>query len=142
MTALARVQCTALDCPDPLLLARFYAELLGGEINRPDSRWTADGDWVTLHTPTGTLLAFQRVPDHRPPRWPDPAYPQQSHLDFGVDDLEAAHQRVLEAGGTLLDTTHDAKPRGFRVYADPAGHPFCLVKELTEDRQHYPEGTA
>ncbi|MFD7664598.1 VOC family protein [Streptomyces sp. NPDC059788] len=139
MTATARVQCTALDCPDPLRLARFYAELLGGEINRRTSLWTTDDDWVTLHTATGTVLAFQRVPGHRPPRWPDPAHPQQSHLDLGVDDLETAHHKALDAGATLLDSTHDAPPRGFRVYADPAGHPFCLVRELPEDRQGYPK---
>ncbi|MFH8345690.1 VOC family protein [Streptomyces sp. NPDC018045] len=141
MTAIARVQCTALDCPDPQRLARFYAELLGGEINRPDSRWTPEDDWVTLHTGDGTVLAFQRAPDHRPPRWPDPAHPQQSHLDLGVDDLEAAHRQVLDAGATLLDSAHDATPQGFRVYADPAGHPFCLVRELPENRREYPKGS-
>ncbi|MEV5596840.1 VOC family protein [Streptomyces sp. NPDC052496] len=135
MTALARIQCTALDCPDPLRLARFYAELLGGEINRPTSLWTTDDDWMTLHPEDGPVLGFQRAPDHRPPRWPDPAHPQQSHLDLGVDDMEAAHRAVLDAGGTLLDTTHDTGTHGFRVYADPAGHPFCLVRERPKDRQ-------
>jgi hypothetical protein len=70
------------------------------------------------------VLCFQRVADFRPPRWPDPRYPQQSHLDLGVPDLEAAHEAALAAGASLLDPA-----RGWRVYADPAGHPFCLVRE-------------
>jgi hypothetical protein len=57
----------------------------------------------------------------RAPRWPDPAYPQQLHLDVAVPDLEAAEVDVLAHGGTKLRDSGK-----FRVYADPAGHPFCL----------------
>jgi hypothetical protein len=116
-----------LDCPDDEELARFYHALLGGEVNRPDRRWSLGGGWSTLHLPSGFVLCFQRVADYQPPRWPDPRYPQQSHLDLGVADLDAAHAEALAAGATLL-----ADPgRGWRVYADPAGHPFCLVREAT-----------
>ena len=65
-------------------------------------------------------LAFQLAPDHQPPTWPDPAVPQQYHLDVMVEDVAAAGPRVLALGATKLD--------GDDVYADPAGHPFCLVK--------------
>ena len=57
-----------------------------------------------------------------PPRWPDPAFPQQVHLDIHVDDITAAEAKVLALGGARLPSTEP----GFRVYADPAGHPFCL----------------
>jgi predicted enzyme related to lactoylglutathione lyase len=62
---------------------------------------------------------------HRPPRWPDPQCPQQFHLDFDVEDIDAAQERVLALGAVLL---HDSGGRnsGFRVFTDPAGHPFCL----------------
>ncbi|GAA1644777.1 VOC family protein [Catellatospora bangladeshensis] len=120
----AELQCVVLDCPEPKGLAEFYRRLLGGEVDRPDRRWSLDADWSTLHTPSGLVLAFQRVADHRAPRWPDPAHPQQFHLDFGVPDLDAAETEVLAAGATLLD----AGSHGWRVYADPAGHPFCLVR--------------
>jgi hypothetical protein len=120
----AILQCVVLDCSDDEVLARFYHALLGGEVNRPDRRWSLGGGWSTLHLPSGFVLCFQRVADHRPPRWPDPAYPQQSHLDLGVADLDAAHEEALAAGAVLLS---DAG--GWRVYADPAGHPFCLVRE-------------
>ncbi|MFJ3835722.1 VOC family protein [Streptomyces sp. NPDC054904] len=124
---IAELQCVVLDCPDPLRLAGFYAALLGGTVNRPDRRWTVDERWATLHTPTGAVLAFQQALDYQPPAWPDPSRPQQLHWDFAVPDLVRAEEQVLAVGATLLDASHDAE--GWRVYADPAGHPFCLIGE-------------
>ncbi|MEU6312878.1 VOC family protein [Streptomyces sp. NPDC047014] len=124
---IAELQCVVLDCPAPRQLAAFYQCLLGGTVDRPDPRWSVDETWSTLHTPSGTVLAFQYAADHRPPRWPDPARPQQFHLDLGVPDLDRAEEQVLAAGAALLERGEDA--RGWRVYADPAGHPFCLVRE-------------
>ncbi|MGW7440404.1 VOC family protein [Streptomyces sp. NPDC054849] len=123
---IAELQCVVLDCPEPRLLAAFYRSLLGGNVNQQDPRWSVDEDWATLHTASGLVLAFQRVVDHLPPSWPDPARPQQFHLDFGVPDLDRAQEEVLASGATLLDEGTDE--RGWRVYADPAGHPFCLVR--------------
>jgi len=124
---IGNLQCVVLDCPDVLSLAQFYRSIAGGIINKPDPRWDVSADFATLHTGTGFILAFQRAEDHRPPRWPDPAHPQQSHLDFAVTDLEQAHSDVLGLGAKLLDRGED--DRCWRVYADPAGHPFCLVWE-------------
>ncbi|MBA4866339.1 VOC family protein [Streptomyces sp. PSKA54] len=121
------LQCVVLDCPDPRALARFYGELLGGEVDRPDPRWSLDDDWSTLHAASGGLvLAFQRIGDHRPPRWPDPSAPQQFHLDIEVHDLDRVHGEVLGLGAVPLDLGDGT--RSWRVYADPAGHPFCLVR--------------
>ncbi|WP_344362903.1 VOC family protein [Streptomyces gobitricini] len=124
---IGRLQCTVLDCPDPRALARFYGGLLGGEVNRPDPRWSLDADWATLHLDGGQVLAFQRADPYHPPAWPDPARPQQFHLDVGVPDLARARRRVLDLGAAPLDDGDPA--RGWHVYADPAGHPFCLVRE-------------
>jgi catechol 2,3-dioxygenase-like lactoylglutathione lyase family enzyme len=123
----ATLQCVVLDCADDVELARFYQAVLGGEVNRRDRRWSVGGGWSTLHVPGGFVLCFQRVADHRPPRWPDPAFPQQSHLDLGVADLDVARAAAEAAGATVLDTQ-----RGWVVMADPAGHPFCLVRENAE----------
>ncbi|WP_298328241.1 VOC family protein [Haloactinopolyspora sp.] len=116
-------QCLVLDCPAPLELAAFYQSILGGEVNRPDKRWVLDDHWATLHTDT-TVLAFQRAEDYQPPAWPDPQRPQQLHIDVGVDDLDTAERQVLGLGAQLLD--RGERDRDWRVYADPAGHPFCL----------------
>jgi catechol 2,3-dioxygenase-like lactoylglutathione lyase family enzyme len=120
---LGKLQCVVLDCPDVLELAQFYQALLGGVVNQPDPRWTVDSAFSTLHADSGLVLAFQRTDDYRRPRWPDAAYPQQFHLDVEVADLDQAEAQVLGLGGGLLHVD----PRGWRVFADPAGHPFCLL---------------
>ncbi len=122
---LGHLECVVIDCPDPHRLARFYQALLGGEVDRPDRRFGLGPGWSTLHFGDGAVIAFQAVTDYRPPAWPDPERPQQVHLDIRVDDPAAAEERVLALDGTILDRGADG--RGWRVYADPAGHPFCLV---------------
>lgn len=118
---IGQLRSVVVDCPDPRALAAFYAELLGLSIAEEDS----EDDWVVLGGPRGThpRIAFQQAPDLRPPDWPDPERPQQFHLDVQVDDVDAAEQRVLALGARRLPGEGD----DFRVYADPAGHPFCLV---------------
>lgn len=118
------VQCVVLDCPEPKVLAEFYRGILGGEVDRPDRRWQLNDLWSTLHTDT-MVLGFQRATDYVAPEWPDPRKPQQFHLDIGVADLGVAKAEVLRLGGRLLDDSHDV----WWVFADPAGHPFCLVWE-------------
>ncbi|WP_049559249.1 VOC family protein [Nonomuraea sp. SBT364] len=127
---IADLECVVLDCPDPAELAAFYQALLGGTVDRPDKRWSLDDDWSTLHTPSGLVLAFQRAADHRPPRWPDPAHPQQFHLDLRVADLDAAEEHVLARGAAKL--AGDPAEPGWRVFADPAGHPFCLLRHSSD----------
>jgi hypothetical protein len=70
-------------------------------------------------------VLFQQVAGYTPPRWPDPAYPQQFHLDVAVDDLDTGEQAVLAIGATRLPGGEET----FRVFADPASKPFCLVSE-------------
>ncbi len=113
-------QEVSIDCPDGKALGEFYAELLGYEM-------TYEGPEGSFITADGKLpLMFQNVADYRAPRWPDPDYPQQGHLDIGVDDIEAAQAQVLQLGATRLPGG-GGTDSGFRVFADPAGHPFCLV---------------
>jgi catechol 2,3-dioxygenase-like lactoylglutathione lyase family enzyme len=124
---IGKLQCVVLDCPDAPGLARFYRALLGGVVNQADPRWAVNDDFSTLHTDSGVVFAFQRVPDFRAPQWPDSARPQQFHLDLDVADLDQAHTQVIELGATLLHVD----PRGWRIFADPAGHPFCLLPATT-----------
>jgi catechol 2,3-dioxygenase-like lactoylglutathione lyase family enzyme len=108
---------TVLDTPDPMASATFYAELLGWDIVK------SEDDWVTVRGPGGTGLAFQLAPDLIAPTWPDPAVPQQLHIDFDVDDLDEAEAFALRLGARRVE---GAEGSGFRAYLDPAGHPFCL----------------
>lgn len=92
-------------------------------MDKPDRRWLVSESFATLHVDDGSVYAFQRVQGFERPRWPDPAKPQQFHLDVDVPDLADAGLKVLALGATLLHTDD----RGWLVFADPAGHPFCLI---------------
>jgi catechol 2,3-dioxygenase-like lactoylglutathione lyase family enzyme len=112
---LGRLHHVVLDCREPAALAAFYSELLGQPVTYSSDDWV-----VVASNSTSSGLAFQLAPDHQAPTWPDPAVPQQFHLDVMVEDVAAAGPRALALGATKLD--------GEDVYADPAGHPFCLIK--------------
>lgn len=115
---IGRLHHVVIDCPDPASLAAFYSELLGLPIT-----YRSD-DWVVIaRNDTTSGVAFQLAPEHQPPDWPDPDRPQQYHVDVMVDDVAAAEPLVLELGARRLSAGSD----GPRVYADPAGHPFCLI---------------
>lgn len=117
--AIARIPNVVLDCPDPKSLAEFYGALLDWPV-------TGDGDWFTIRADYGDALHFQQVENFTPPQWPGQAQPQQMHLDFMVDDLDAAEPEALALGATK----HEYQPgNDFRVFLDPAGHPFCLCVE-------------
>jgi catechol 2,3-dioxygenase-like lactoylglutathione lyase family enzyme len=86
----------------------------------------ADEDWHTVSVDGEPQLGFQLAPDHVPPQWPD-GEPQQIHLDLYVPDIRSAHDEAMAAGARLLKRADDLEAdEGFQVYADPAGHPFCL----------------
>jgi catechol 2,3-dioxygenase-like lactoylglutathione lyase family enzyme len=105
-----------IDAPEASALAQFYAGLTGMEV-------TYDGPEGALVSADGKSLMFQQISDYSAPRWPDPAYPQQAHLDLWVEDLDRGEARAVELGASRLD----AGGERFRVFTDPAGHPFCLI---------------
>jgi len=116
---IGRLEKTVLDCPDPRALAAFYTAVLGMRVNEDSD------DWVVIGSEPGARqLAFQRVPEWAAPDWPDPRRPQQLHLDIRVDDVEAAERAVLALGARRLPGELEGR---YRVFADPVGHPFCLV---------------
>jgi catechol 2,3-dioxygenase-like lactoylglutathione lyase family enzyme len=112
---IGRLHHVILDCPDPSALANFYSELLGLPVT-----YQSD-DWVVVAVDKfSSGLAFQLAPCHRRPTWPDPAVQQQFHLDIAVENPASSGTLVLALGADKLD--------GEDVYADPAGHPFCLIR--------------
>lgn len=108
-----------LDAADIEAVSTFWAGLLGGLVDK-DEGWHSirvDGEW---------RVAVQHAPNHMPPEWPNGTQ-QQIHLDLWVDDPTAAHERAMALGAQLLKLAEDSgEPDRFQVYADPAGHPFCL----------------
>jgi predicted enzyme related to lactoylglutathione lyase len=105
-----------IDAPDASALGHFYADLMGMEV-------TYDGPEGALIAGSGRNVMFQQVADYTAPAWPDATCPQQAHLDIIVADLDAGQARALELGAVRLNGGGET----FRVFADPAGHPFCLT---------------
>ena len=125
---IGRLRSVVLDTKNPQGLAEFYANMLGGQVKVTDS------DWVVVMTPGGTRLAFQRSPEHQPPRFPDPMGSQQFHLDIHVDDIATAEREVLALGAVRIpDVGNEGPDDPFRVFRDPAGHTFCFTWDSRQD---------
>lgn len=125
---------TVLDCTDARELAEFYRRLLGYQY-RPGDEASADRagqvpDWLVLRDSNGmNRLAFQLVERLPKATWPEGPIPQQLHLDLSVatiDEFIAQHERALSLGARVLRDRSDDPQEPLRVYADPAGHPFCI----------------
>jgi len=131
-----RLRQVVFDTTDARASAEFWRQLLGlvyrnghepPAAGEPDR---AGGEWINLRNPDGSpCLAFQQVDELSPSTWPDHGVPQQIHLDLtvpSVAELDAVHDRALQLGAHLrYDRSEDAQ-EPLRVYADPAGHPFCV----------------
>jgi predicted enzyme related to lactoylglutathione lyase len=114
--AIARFPSIVLDCPDARALATFYGALLDWKVDASD-------DWAEIRADYGQCICFQQVEGYTPPQWPGQQLPQQMHLDLMVEDLDAGEAAVLELGAAKA--AHQPGTT-FRVFLDPAGHPFCL----------------
>src|SRR6266545_7058923 len=101
MAGIARMRSVVLDCPDTRVLAEFYRDLLGWELTYTE--YESEDGWAVLSDGGYPRVCFQRAADYRPPRWPDPEYPQQLHIDVTVDDLDVAEKQVLALGAVKAD---------------------------------------
>lgn len=114
---IARFPGLVIDCPDAEALAAFYGAVLGWTV-------TPDEGWAEIRPEDGTdCISFQQVEDYRAPEWPGQTTPQQMHLDLMVRDLDEGEAGVIELGARKADLQPGTT---FRVFLDPAGHPFCL----------------
>ena len=114
-------QVVVFDAADLAAESRFWAGVLGGTVD-------AEDDWHMVLVDDEPRVAVQLAPNHVPPEWPD-GTPQQIHFDLWVDDIDAAHEEVMSLGAKVLKPAEDSPPGArdnYQVYADPAGHPFCL----------------
>ncbi len=118
MSDAIRLSSMTVNCPDARALADFYAQITGGEVTYSHPAW------ATVISPGGRI-DLQTVEDYQAPEWPGPMGKALLHLDFLVDDLIATEQRVLKAGAVRMDFQPNSEH--CLVFADPAGHPFCLT---------------
>lgn len=126
--AIAQYSLTAIDCPDPVELANFYAKITGFDVVIAHNDKEGNPLWVELVDNGKTRIAFQRVKNYVKPTWPEGPIPQQAHLDFDVRDLNKAEAELIAIGAVKSPIQTSSNPEtNFRVYFDPVGHPFCLV---------------
>jgi hypothetical protein len=119
MMAIGTLWSVTLDCATPQELARFWAEALDGTVAYDSA------NFVAVQTPGGLGIGAYRIDGYRPPAWPGGAPGKQFHLDFTVEDLDAAEAVALALGATKA--AHQPEPDRWRVLLDPAGHPFCVT---------------
>jgi len=120
--AISQLVAVGIDSADPRALATFYENLTGWEVEFSSDDFVALAGgpaWLTIH----------RVEDYRRPTWPTPDVPKQMHLDFEVDDLDAAQAEAVQAGAVVAE--FQPRPEKWRVLLDPDGHPFCLCRPVS-----------
>jgi hypothetical protein len=107
------------DAADLHQESAFWGSMLDGHVFVDESFHSvidAAGEW---------RIGIQLAPNHTPPEWPDGA-PQQVHIDLHVEDAKHAHEQAMNLGARLLQPGDLEADEGHQVYADPAGHPFCI----------------
>jgi catechol 2,3-dioxygenase-like lactoylglutathione lyase family enzyme len=113
-------QVVVFDASDLSAESAFWAGVLGGTVD-------AEDDWHMVTVDGVPRIGVQLAPNHVPPQWPDGVPEQQIHLDLWVEDAAEAHAEVMALGARVLKPAAGGDgPDDFQVYADPAGHPFCL----------------
>ena len=131
-----RLRQVVLDSTDARVLAEFWRQLLGYRYRTGDEPPAAGQpdpqgeDWLVLRDPAGhAQVAIQQVAALPTVTWPEGPVAQQLHLDLTVpspEELDVQHERALALGARLLEDDADNPVEPLRVYADPAGHPFCI----------------
>ncbi|MEU4112628.1 VOC family protein [Streptomyces sp. NPDC048208] len=117
---LVKAGVVVLDCAEPEKLAAFYEEFLDGE------QTVASANLVQIRGADGFRIAFRRDVNATPPSWPRPENSLQAHVEFMVDDLDAAERRIVSLGGRPIETRDAVGPHEERGYSDPAGHSFTV----------------
>ena len=113
-------QVVVFDAADLAAESSFWAGVLDGIVDPED-------DWHMVMVDGAPRVGVQLAPNHVPPDWPDGTPEQQIHMDLWVEDFPTAHDRVMSLGARVLKGAGNVDSgENFQVYADPAGHPFCL----------------
>lgn len=130
-----------IDAVDVRGVGEFWRELMGWRYRKGDEPPgegepdTAAQEWLVLCDESGRArLAVQPVDELPAPTWPAPGVAQQMHLDLMVgskEELAEQHDRVLRLGGAVLEDRRDDPRESLIVFADPAGHPFCILVSPT-----------
>lgn len=114
-----------IDVPDLAAATRFYADAIGLTparlINGREREMLGQGFslWLLARAEGAGGRDYRR---HWCP----------IHLDFAVDDHDAASARALAAGALLESGPEDFAFGRIATFADPFGHGFCLTQFSAE----------
>lgn len=127
---MTRLLQPVLDTADVGRSAAFYLAWLGEGWGCRGGDPAPDADWIVLEGPDGARVALQLTDAFAAATWPAPGVPPQAHLDFLLDSpaaLEATRERLVELGAPLLRDNGADPDEPLYVFADPDGHPFCVL---------------
>jgi predicted enzyme related to lactoylglutathione lyase len=112
------ISMVTVDCTDPERLGTWWAGAIAGEMTI-----AAPGEFVTVASPQGLRLGFQKVPDPTSGK-------NRLHLDLHSQDRERDVARLIAAGATEVSRRAVGADFGWVVLADPDGNVFCVAGAL------------
>ncbi len=105
------------DCADPIRLAEFWKQLVGGEV---DDRTTSP-TWIGLgDVPHWRNIGFQKVPEGK-------AVKNRVHVDLDVEDLDTAVASAVALGARKVGSVVEEETNWFQVMTDIEGNEFCFI---------------
>ena len=111
-----KARMVTVDCADPDELAAWWAKALDGNV------LSVYPGWFAIVSAQPVSIGFQKVLE-------DKVGKNRVHVDFSVDDREAAVSRLVESGASVVG--EHSVPSGFTwtVLQDPVGNEFCVAAE-------------
>ena len=123
-----KIEHTAFNVEEPVLMARWYVEHLGMKILRR----TVDAPYAHFLTDdSGTVMI--EIYGHRDTPQPDyrQMEPTQLHLAFLSNDIPSDTARLKAAGASVVADLHQMGEDTFAMLRDPWGLPLQLVQRTT-----------
>ena len=120
-----KIEHTAFNVEEPVLMARWYVEHLGLKIKRrttdsPYAHFMADDSGTVMIEIYGNKDA--PLPDYRNMN------PAELHLAFVSDNVAGDTARLAAAGATIVADVHQLGDDTFAMLRDPWGLPVQLVQ--------------
>ncbi|HXU81262.1 MAG TPA: VOC family protein [Polyangia bacterium] len=117
-----------VDVDDLEKATRFYSEAFGLSVGRRFGPYAVE--LLGAEAPIYLLVKKPATPpfDGAPPSRTYQRHWTPVHMDFAVDDVDAAVARALAAGATQEGPIKDNKWGRMALMADPFGHGFCLLQ--------------
>lgn len=123
-----KIEHTAINVEEPVLMARWYVEHLGLEVKRR----TTDAPYAHFLADDGGTVMMEIYGNTEAPRLDfRQLNPAELHFAFVSNDVSADTARLVSAGATIVADVHQLGDDTFAMLRDPWGVPVQLVKRST-----------